>query len=426
MADRTMSSPQIIRINPFLRDGKPISPPSRFSEMTPPASPLSSKHSRSSTDLSGDLDDLRADFKEMVRLRGGFAPPTPKPTMSPMSYTRDGTLTCPYETEILTDSYGRNQTFGYGAWSTVFKGTCRQARAQNSGLETPPLSPHLSPPIIVAIKKPARKDAVSIIESEAKILTHLMSQEEHGSFVVRFFGIVPSESSIVLAAVPHSLEAHIKHCAIHAVSTRTTWNMTEPVIGSQQVWLDLACKLVSALDWLHNEAMVVHGDIKPGNILISSTMSDENDQHVFPFVPLFADFSSSQILDQNPTPNTLSAVTREYTAPELLSSKVLLDPNSTATTESDVFSLAVTLLVAATGNTMVYFGSIYQRQAMATQGWGILSHVRNSDDGIRLPRQGVVLRCLERAVLKAGMGRIDASDWKQAIERMKMGEPSKA
>lgn len=414
-----------MRINSHLRDGKPISPPSRFSEMTPPASPHSPKYSRSSTDLSGDFDELRTDFKEMVRLRGGFALPTSKPAMPSMSYTQDGTLICPYGTEILTDSHGRNQTFGYGAWSTVFKGTCRQTRTQNSGLETPPLSPQLSPPIIVAIKKPARKDAISIVESEAKILTHLMSQEDHDSFIVRFFGIIPSESSIVLAAVPQSLEAHIKHCAIHAASTRTTWNMTEPVVGSERVWLDLAYKLISALDWLHNEAMVVHGDIKPGNILISSIISDEDEQNGFPFVPLFADFSSSQVLNQSPTPNTLSAVTREYTAPELLSSKVLLDPNSTATTESDVFSLAVTLLVAATGNTMVYSGSIYQRQAMATQGWGVLSHVRNSDDGIRLPRQGIVLRCLEKAVLKAGMGRTDASTWKQTIEQMKMGEPSK-
>lgn len=376
--------------------------------LTPPSSP---RQNRSASDIGFDETKL-----------------TPRTSLSleddaSATFTDDGTLVCPYQIETLRDSRDKNLVFGYGAWSTVFKATCHLRSAQTSGLATPPPSPNQSPPILIAVKKPARKDAVPILENEALILSRLMRIAGHERHVNLFHGVVPGENLLVLEAQPLSLEQHILSCAKKARENFSTANMSTPVVGSTQIWLSLAYDLITTLDWLHNQAMVVHGDIKPGNILLKST--DSTGSNALPFKPLFADFSSSQRLDSDEiTANTLSAVTREYTAPELLKVSVLRDSTSTATTESDVFSLAVTLLVAASGNTMVYEGSVFQRQMQATQGWHVISCVRGSDQGSRVPKSGVVTRVLEQAVRKVDLGRVSAVNWKKTIEDVAKEVPS--
>jgi serine/threonine protein kinase len=330
---------------------------------------------------------------------------------------------CPFDVEILKDARGRDAVFGSGAWSIVYKGTTHPKSRAIAESFTPPSSPMGTTPVLVAVKTPTRRDSSEILRSEAKILSYLHMLPHSDKFVVPFYGTV-NESTIILAAIPLSLEQHVRNCAVNASQNASTWTMHEPVIGSTPKWLHLATQMISALAWLHSVAGVVHGDIKPGNILLSHVQGTGDDMT---FHPIFVDFSSAQLLDvDETTPNTLSAVTREYTAPELLSAKVLRDPESTATTASDVFSLAVTLLVAATGQLLVYPGSLFQRQLMATQGWMVLSHVRNGEQGARVPRMGVVERVLERAVLKEGMGRITALDWLEFVEEVGKGEPVKS
>jgi serine/threonine protein kinase len=331
-------------------------------------------------------------------------------------------LECPFEIEILKDHRGRDAMFGTGAWSIVYKGTAHPKSRDLSSSLTPPSSPTVAPPVLVAVKKPTRRDATEILKSEAKILSYLQAMPHSEKYIVPFYGTI-DQATIVLAAVPYTLENHIRKCAALASDNFSTLTMHEPVIGNTGQWLRLAHQLISALAWLHNIAEVVHGDIKPGNILLANVSGSETE---ITFDPVLADFSSAQLLNlEETTVNTLSAVTREFTAPELLSSKVLRDPNSTATPASDVFSLAVTLLVAATGQMLVYGGSVFQRQAMATQGWMILDHVRSGDQGSRVPRMGVVQRVLERAVLKVDMGRIGALDWLDVVEKVLKGEPRK-
>lgn len=328
----------------------------------------------------------------------------------------------PFEVEVVKDDHGRDVIFGTGAWSTVYQGTTHARRRSGSAPLTPPLSPTLITPLLVAIKKPARRDASIILKSEAKILSYLQAVPGCNKFIVPFYGVV-DDTTIIMEALPFRLGDHIRQCAVVASQNCSTWTMTEPVLGNAAKWISLAQRLVSALAWLHDQARVVHGDIKPDNILMSHVHGSGTD---ITFEPLFADFSSSQRLDLGETtPNTLSAVTREYTAPELLSSKVLRDPSSCATTASDVFSMALTLLVAATGQLLVYPGSVFQRQAMATQGWMVLSHVRNGDGGTRVPRFGVVERVVERAVLKEGMGRVNAGTWLDIVNNIVKGEPAK-
>ena len=331
-------------------------------------------------------------------------------------------IECPFEIDMLKDERGRDAIFGTGAWSVVYKANTRAKSSNISISLTPPLSPMVSIPALVAVKKPARRDAVVILKSEAKILSHLRCVPDSQMYIVPFHGVV-DEATIVLDAIPFSLEDHIRRCAAIAQQNFSTSTMTEPVLGNRARWFHLARRLISALVWLHDEAQVVHGDIKPGNILLSHVRGSGID---ITFEPVFADFSSSQRLYlQETTPNTLSAVTREYTAPELLNLKVFRDPNSTATTASDVFSMALTLLVAATGQLLVYSGSVFQRQAMATQGWMVLSHVRNADGGTRVPRHGTVERVLERAVLRSNTGRVSAQQWLGIVETIAKGEPAK-
>lgn len=325
------------------------------------------------------------------------------------SYTDDGIIKCPYGVTTVTSSDGEPHLFGHGAWSNVYKVTCQTPLVTNNGLFTPPSNPTQTPPLVAAVKCPTRRDAISILREEGKTLTHLQSCNPNEDHVVTFHGIIDEESSLVLAAYPLSLEDHIRACAQIARESRTTSNMKQPVLGSTKIWLSLASKLIKALDWMHNDASIVHGDIKPGNILLRPIPDAAEDE--FPFTPLFIDFSSSQRLDSSTiVPNTLSAITTEYTAPELLSVAVLNDPKSCATIESDVFSLAVTLIAAATGDTMIYGGcSTQQKLMLAKQGAYIIANVRNMSS--RIPRHGTVSKLLEKAVVKKEAGRIATSDW---------------
>ena len=395
--------------------------------LTPPLSP---RQSRSSSDLTV-MDDI----------------PTPTRAQSTVDFRRlskpeadglddridvdsqtDTIITCPFDVELIQNDRGRDQMFGCGAWSNVYKATPAKTKStpDPAGILTPPASPTSSMPIIVAVKRPARADAKPILENEARILSYLSRITTKRTPFVTFHGIIESDSSLVLEAMPLSLEDHIRRCAISAKQSLTTSNMTAPVIGSSLFWLSLAHELISALTWLHDVAEVVHGDIKPGNFLLEPRDTLDSDE--ISFRPLFIDFSSSHrtdtAADEVPA-GTLSAVTREYTAPELLKSSVLRDPASTATKASDVFSLAITLLVAATGNLMVYDGSVFQRQAMATQGWQAIGFAQCGANGARVPRQGVVQRLLEKAVLKHDMGRVSAPAWLELVEEMQKGEPTK-
>lgn len=55
---------------------------------------------------------------------------------------------------------------------------------------------------------------------------------------------------------------------------------------------------------------------------------------------------------------------------------------------------------------------------MATQGWLILSHVRNGVGGERVTRGGLVEKLLEPAVRKIGTGRINAIEWMGKSEEL--------
>jgi Protein kinase domain len=416
--ERTISSPPLSPTSPsrvLEREHQlvPSSPKAITTQLTPPTSP---KLVRSNTDFGYCTTTVHG--------RKSSSPTQPNLTCVEDNVARKDIpliIECPFEVEIAKNHSGRPRLFGQGAWSKVYRAIGRQkyltSTPSSTGALTPPPSPQTSAPLLIAVKAPISNAAQTILRNEAITLSHLTRTPGHEDFIVPFYGCVLSSASLVLGPVPLPLCDHLVTRTRLACSNHSGLLPAEPILGSTSAWLSLAAKLITALAWLHETARVVHGDVKPGNILLSPNRSSG----CFPFDPLLADFSSSHLSSSMiSTPNTLSALTCEYSAPELLSPSVLRDPSSTATPASDVFSLAVTLVVAATGELTVYPGSKWQRQHFATQAWNLLEFVRNGESGARVPRGGVVESVVEGAVRRVDgeAKRIKANEWKELIGRV--------
>ncbi|KAL4921787.1 kinase-like domain-containing protein [Aspergillus aurantiobrunneus] len=316
------------------------------------------------------------------------------------------------ELEYQLDEKGRPASFGNGAWSVVYKAFA-SPRASNA---TRPLTPPSSPAPasrLVAVKSPGRRDARAVLHAEALALTKASSVPGSERYVVPFRGYIADSSSIVMSAIPLSLSTYIEDKARLAQQNFSTRTMFEPVLGLPQ-WHDLAKKLITSLSWLHSNAQIVHGDIKPHNILLQPRMSLNNDidSTEFPYHPLLADFSSSYSISasEKPTGTSLSAVTPPFTAPELL--RALTSPDIIPAPASDVFSLAVTLLAAATGDLLIYSGfNAGQRLMRAKDGHLVIDFARSGGNGTRVPKNGSVEQIVKPAIAKDPAERITPAAW---------------
>ncbi|KAI9927725.1 hypothetical protein ASPWEDRAFT_549883 [Aspergillus wentii DTO 134E9] len=329
--------------------------------------------------------------------------------------------------EFRHDERGRLVEFGRGVWSIVYMASSCASSQSQSHMITPPSSPASSPESrVVAVKSPVRRDAHPVLEAEAMTLTRLSCTPGSENHVVPFHGYISSSHSIVMSAVPLSLSTYIEDKAAIAQKEKSTRTMFDPVQGMGP-WQDLAKKLVTGLSWLHNGPHIVHGDIKPHNLLLqprSSVNPDHPDE--FPFEPLFADFSSAHDLTTTTSSspakkagNSMTALTPPFAAPELLSLSSLTSPDVAPTPASDVFSLAVTLLAAATGDLLLYPGaSNMQRLAMAREGHRVIEFAQSGMTGCRVPRNGTVERVVKPAVCKVPDQRMSSAEWLGLVESL--------
>jgi serine/threonine protein kinase len=263
-----------------------------------------------------------------------------------------------------------------------------------------------------------RRDARPVLEAEALTLTRLTLTAGHEPYIVPFHGEHTDLGGLVMTAIPLALSTYIEDQAdIARTRQPATTTMFDPVQGPAS-YKGLARKLISGLTWLHQVAGMVHGDIKPHNILLRPVDADESTSSAFPFEPLFADFSSAVEIPDDPavpldtTRASRSAFTPPFTAPEMLASLTLTSGDVAPTPASDVFSLAATLLAAATGDLLLYPGtSNMQRLAMARQGHQIVDLTRSGSSGHRVPRNGFVERLVKPAVVKDPALRISTVDW---------------
>ncbi|KAI5284805.1 hypothetical protein KEM52_002730 [Ascosphaera acerosa] len=121
---------------------------------------------------------------------------------------------------------------------------------------------------IAARGREARLQRLAAGEEEKEEQEEEEAQREH---VVRFHGMLPAQCAVVLDYVGLSLEDLVLQRAQAQQQGDgdgdTGLAPTEPVIG-ERAWLGLAASLVAGLRWLHDTVGVVHGDIKPGNVLL--------------------------------------------------------------------------------------------------------------------------------------------------------------
>ena len=321
------------------------------------------------------------------------------------------------EYRALGSGPSNREEYGRGVWSMVYSAvevTDKEAASSPSML-TPPTSPVAGSSTsratkTLAIKAPIRRDANKVLENEARILSYLHQNPTAAEHVVLFHGYNESEHALVLDAIPLSLDTSIKLHAKFARSNVSTKTMFEPIIGLDQ-WLSLAKGLVTGLAYLHSQNCV-HGDIKPGNVLLQSATTDSSS------APLYCDFSSSHIFHPDRVAEEVGAVTTEYSSPELLESFYRRNgQRAVATLASDVFALGVTLLVAATGESPYASARMeIQKIAMAREGRP-LDFARNGDQASRIMKGKIVDKLL-RAALEKDLGkRCTAEDWRLTLEQ---------
>jgi len=181
---------------------------------------------------------------------------------------------------------------------------------------------------IVAAKIPRTDTSKKVLEREALVLQYLHSLRDGAKYIIPYFGNFEFDDTFALCfeLCPQTMQAYIASLSTVAASA--------PVVG-MEVWKNWLGTLLSATQFLH-EAGILHNDIKPQNILLTALLH-----------PYLSDFAvSSSICDVLlPAPPDVHILgTTVYTAPELLSAEDV--PTSS---ESDIYSLGVTLFVAATG-----------------------------------------------------------------------------
>ena len=331
----------------------------------------------------------------------------------------------PKRYELLGSVGSGFEEYGRGAWSTVFRAIeCHPGKV--SAPLTPPLSPPNSPKQagisrLVAVKAPSRNDAHPILQQEARILTYLHSFPGAAPYLVPFHGYDQPLHSLIFSAIPLNLDSYVKQAARAARSSPSMKTMFDPVIGTKE-WSDLAEHLISGLAFLHSHNCV-HGDIKPANILLLQSSRDDA-----AITPLFCDFSSARVIvpstadpggqEDDTDVEEVTAVTPDYTSPELLVGLHGRTPGMRAvvTPASDVFSLGVTLLFAAIGESPYASARMeVQKLAMAREGRPV-DFARSGEGAARVMRGKMVERVVSMGVEKEVKKRVNAKEW---LSRMK-------
>jgi hypothetical protein len=265
-------------------------------------------------------------------------------------------LLIPSTSYILTPA---SEPIASGAWSSV-------RHATTTTLPTTLLAVKLPWP-------PTSRTARAVLAAEAALLTRLHATPGAAGRIVPFRGLDAARGTVVLGLLAGgSLQGLVDGRLARAGPAER-----DGAVAAMVPWL--ARQLVGALRWLHDDAGVVHGDIKPANVLLSGPLPAPGSGGLGAggggggaCNAVLADFTSAHAITDAPPP--VSAGTCAYLAPELARSGRPGSSGSTGSTAggggdggaskeadaaapasaasaapADVWALGATILALATG-----------------------------------------------------------------------------
>ncbi|KAF2482735.1 kinase-like domain-containing protein [Neohortaea acidophila] len=260
-------------------------------------------------------------------------------TETPVS-SHDQSNTMLFDFSRIDYELDRARLIGSGLWSSVYLAESLPISPPPSSRDslTPPSTPNrhhaTSVSSVVAVKCPARPDAKSVFEHEARILNHLHSAPRVNEHIVAFHGLDPRNSNLVFEGViGGSLEDLSGRLNVVTELSRH--------LEVRQLFPGLARDLIAGLHFLHS-MRVVHADIKPANILLDIVDTGRQDPVLR---ARYIDFSASFLLDEDNSKLNAGA-TWDFMAPEQLRIQKELNQPTFA---SDVWGLGITLLYIIVG-----------------------------------------------------------------------------
>lgn len=332
--------------------------------------------------------------------------------------------------EFRTDADGKKKTIGEGLWSDVYlakptlpKPSVHSFSLITSGADmTPPITPVRSRnsslganqlPIVTplyAIKVPASTSAKKVLGAEARILSYLSRFPNAERHVVPFYGLDTRTGALVLKAMDDTLESWIEK----------ELNTLDEVSRAQKlaaVFPAIARSLMDSLLWMQDKGCT-HADIKPSNILVSSSPTG---------IPttVFSDFSSTILAIPNSGTNIetspVGAGTWDYLDPSLLSSRSPSSPSAA----TDLWSLSITLLFLIIGSSPydAFKANTFQQREMIKSG-SPLQCLQYGDEGIKnMKRLNTLSKNLgfdlqkwfSRVLVKNMDKRVEIVPWKEEL-----------
>jgi len=250
--------------------------------------------------------------------------------------------------------------------------------------------------------------AQEVLRHEARILTRLSAQPNYTDYIVGFEGYDLQNKGIILEYLPLTLEDWIQQLGSEQDEARRLERLRDEL-------RPMALHLVKGLAFLHAQG-IVHGDIKPANILLRepSDAQDHSSAHPTTYQPLFCDFTASSIeastLSQ--ASSLAGAGTYDFMAPELFSSTAI------PTQASDVYALGITILTAVLSHSP-YDGAnnMFMRRAMAMNG-SPFEFAGNSLAGIKLCNAMNVETWIGTALKRKAADRCTADAWVHALQQL--------
>lgn len=356
-----------------------------------------------------------------------------------------GILEFPYwitDYDLPTDKKARQQhLLGAGQWSNVYLAStlapsspsssptsnstfpAGDTRKSDIGLPTPRTSLDVdsTKPLTTreayAIKLPYGRTAKTVLATEVEILSGIATRyPDYASYVVPFFGRDERNEAIVLEAMDTTLEAYVQN---HL----NTLGKEERQKALAKMFVPIAKSLLEGLVWM-GERGIVHGDIKPGNILISLQHLEEDVSDIpIPNRILYTDFSAATLpsMTKEKNPGAGAAGTWDFLSPVLITTK-----NAPSTASTDLWALAITLLqivIGASPFDSAARGNNFRRREFIKMG-NPLGMLRAGEDGLRNAA------CLDASGLEAwfkkvlgnkGRSMVTAKEWLQELKGLSGG-----